>query len=598
MKSRLLFLFILLTLSLPSYASWDNITDSLAGSHLTVKSQNASKVYLELIPSKPLNLEFPKKSSYRWKITSMAKGNFFIKNGTTVIDSKIIAKGDNDFKIFLEPGKYQIHSTIGARAECFIWKKKRKLASLVPEGGGFATYMHTGDNNFAYYRVTTDTVPVLSVKGPTIAYVFFRANMVKGIEKTKVDLTVKENDSIVAHKISEITKSLKAMPSDDSTLLISEALVVHFKVPEGMHKYSIHVLNCKGYLKFYKVDKKSKKNSEGQLEQQGQLDDNDELDDELAANDLLEDEGLKLGLESTKAFRFTFHGGLQYDNNAYRYSKGFLDTFDLNLKSRRYPNVQKTWDIIFPLGAQVSLQRGNLSVGASANGNLYSANANLSNMGMNLFMTWSGPLRLRAQYHWTPYDPVRPTFDNASNLYKFMWYSEHKGTLATQITSWKIKPSLDFSYGYYNYNSIFNNYDAPFWESGISATMNQIIAIQIRGNIGKVTTKHNTTQDATNLFLGAEGEVHYDFNTWLIGVRGSILNRGYDTKDILDTHHQRKDLSGDEFFYVKKNLHRWAIASKIGYLWRATQSPRANIDADKDYGAFVIGIDFSWGMKV
>ncbi|GEM_PF-6683359 len=581
----------------PARASWNDVTDSIQGSHVSVGAEGKQKKFLELIPGKPVQIELKKKTSTRWKIESNGKGNLTLAMNGAPVQSKVIAKGENDFKIFLEPGKYKLTTTIGARAKCFFWRK-RKLTSLVPDGGGYATYMETGDQKFAYYRATPDTVPVLGLRGPTHAFIFFRADIPKGAHKVTVDLTVKSEDSTVSHKIMELAPSEKSGVFEDSARSISEAMVVKIEVPDGLRKYSIHLNKCTGFVKFYKSEKKKKKLSP--TDQNESLN-TDKPEEDPTESDLAEaedsTEATEAMAERDKTFRFGIRMGAYRDNNVYRYSSGYRDTFDLGLKAYRYPGVKSISDFTFPMETHISADIGDYTAGAGIAYDAYAGNTNLNKLGFHLSLAWSGPLKLKAVYRLTPRDPIRPTF-YVTRPYEMMSYSENRGTLSAQWSRWDIKPSLDFSYGYYDYNATFDAYDAPFFEGGIALSRPKRLGFRIDLEAGSIMAKHHTGEDWSNIYGSAGADAHVPWRAWTAGLKGSFTTRSYGSGDTTDTHNRRKDFSGDGSGYIK---YRWTgigISAKTGWLWRTTTSPFRVIDQEKDYLVFVSGLEVSWELSV
>lgn len=590
---KALVLIALILLAPPARASWKDATDSIQGSRVSVNVDGKQKEYLELIPGKPAQLNLEKKTSTRWKIDAKGRGKLTLAKDGSPEQAKVIAKGENDFKIFLEPGKYKIVSSIGAHARCFIWKK-RNLASLVPDGGGFATYMQSGDQKFAYYRATPDTLPVLSLKGPTTAYIFFRANLPKDAQKVSIDVAVMDGDSVVAHKISDAVKSLKAEPSEDTSLSISEAIVLKVSVPEGNKKYTIHPNKCSGYVKFYKSEKKKK--SAG-------FDQNESLNsatggDELAATDLVEEDEVEKGDEEVrKLYRLSIRVGAVLDDNVYRYSDGYRDTFDLGLKSYRYPGVKSMSDFILPMETKASATFAGFTASAGLTYNVYGSNTNLNNLGYSLSLTWSGPLKLHVAYRLTPRDPIRPTFF-ATRSYELMSYSENRGTLSAQWTRWRLKPSVDFSMGYYDYNATFDAYDAPFYEAGFALTKAKPVGFRIDVEAGAVTARHHTGEDWSNTYASLGADLHIPWMSWTAGMKGAVARRVYGSTDTIDNHYHRMDMSGDGFGYVKYQWSDFEISSKAGLVWRSTTSPFPVIGREKDYRSWMGGLEFSWDIRV
>lgn len=251
------FFLLLLMCQASLWASWNEITASLSGPQLTVKSKRGERTYLELAPGKPLVVDMQKKSSIRWKVQAEGDGKFTIHTGKAEVFSRSVQKGTNDLKVYLEPGTYQIRCTTPARVRSFIWKK-RKLTSVVPEGGGFAVYLRINDKNYAYYRTVSDTIPVLKVEGPTTAYVFFRTDIPEDRNRGKVDITITENDSVIEHRISRVPKSKKTSLAENGATSLSEAFVLNLKVPKGIHRYSVIPHGCTGVVKFYRNARKKR----------------------------------------------------------------------------------------------------------------------------------------------------------------------------------------------------------------------------------------------------------------------------------------------------------------------------------------------------
>lgn len=588
------------------WASWNNATDSVLGSKVTVDKADGKRVYLELIPGKPVNLDLEKKISTRWKIFAEAKGMlYFAKDGETP-QSKILAKGDNDLKIFLEAGKYRIKSTIGAKAQCYFWKK-RELTSLVPDGGGYAVYMQAGTQKFAYYRAAKDTMPVLSLTGPSKAYIFFRADMPKGLQKTTADVAVKENDSVVEHKISELIKSEKAEASEDSAHAISEAMVLSISVPAGKHKYSVHTNKCSGFVKFYKSGKKKKNKFSSPVGLNGSdrngseptvdadLGDNDE--EGISEADLIgEEESAKVENRRAMTYRLYASLGAGFDNNVYLYSPGFIDTYNQGLKTYRYQDVSQLGDIVLPLDTKASATVGDYTARIGMSVDAYASNTNLNNIGFMGSLEWAGPIRLITGYSFKPYDPVRPTYISP-RTYRFMSYSENKGTLSAQLHRLPLKPVAEFSFGYFNYNRTFNNYDAQFYEGGLAISRQKSLGFRVDTKVGAVYAKKHTAEDWSNQYFGAGLDGHFPIRSIILGARSSIVSRNYATTDSVDTHYNRKDLSGEGYLYLKYDWKSFGVKARTGFLWRATSSPLPAIDEEKDYQGIKGGIELSWEMS-
>jgi hypothetical protein len=583
-------LFFLMAIS-PSWASWYDATDSIVGSRVTIQSQDGSKNFVDFIPGKMASLQLLKKTSTRWNIAAVAKGVMTVIKDGEVIHSKILAKGDNDFKIFLEKGQYQIQTTIGAKAKCYFWKK-RKWTSLVPDGGGYATYMQARDQKFAYYRVSPDTIPTLTLTGPTKAYVFFRADMPKTSLKVSVDVAIKAADSIVNHKIADLKVSDNAEASEDSSVKISEAMVLHINVPEGSHKYSIHVVKCSGFVKFYKTEKKKKKFSSNSTGSIGPIDDKNGEDEEIGDVELLsENEAFSDEGPARRNLQLSANLGLEYDNNVYRYSDGYKSGFTTVSRSYRYPGVKSLSDFVIPMDGKVLINFGKITTGAGVSVNAFTSNTRLSTLGFNASLAWMGPLRLRLGYRLTPYDPVRPTYI-APRTYSMMRYSQNKATLSALFNRWTLKPSANCAFGYFDYNAVFDNYDAYFYEGGLALINGERFGFRLGMDMGKVLAKHNTTQDWSNLYESIDLDLHAPIRTVVMSLKGSLVHKGYSTQDSLDSHYQRRDLSGDGFVSVKYPWQRFAATTKFGCLWRRVTSPFSGIDEEKDYLSWVSGIEF------
>ncbi len=409
-----------------------------------------------------------------------------------------------------------------------------------------------------------------------------------------VDVTVKENEAVIEHKTSDLVKSLKAEPSENPNQVISEALILKISVPDGMHKYSVHVNKCTGLVKFYRNSKK-KKGLTSEAAPQGESLNETDLNESSAEADG-EHEYLQKDFKSELKYHLTVRTGLLYDQNAYRYSPAYRDTFKLGLKSYRYPNVEGLSDIILPMEARASVTSGKYAAAADLSLNAYKSNPKLTNMGIGFSLTWTGSVKLRATYRLTPYDPVRPTY-YAPRSYELMQYSENKGTISAMWNRWKLKPGIDFSVGYYDYNATFNVYDAPFWETGLGLSHFKPLGFQFGVKVGNVAAKRHTGQDQSNLFISGDLDGHFPIRNFLIGAKGALLTRKYATKDAFDTHYHRHDLSGDEYGYVKYAWSHFSVISKYGYFWRATASPFHAIDEEKDYNGITGGIELTWEIN-
>jgi hypothetical protein len=299
--------------------------------------------------------------------------------------------------------------------------------------------------------------------------------------------------------------------------------------------------------------------------------------------------------------RLVLRTGALYDNNIYTYSRGYIDTFGLNPLALgahpwRFPGVKSTADAVFPMGARLTLSMGHFSVRAGISGELYRLNSQMNNGGGALQLGWNGPVSVSVEYQLKPYCPIRPS-SLIPYQYELMRYREDKGILAAQLNIWKIKPFADIALGYENYNTTFDVYDASFYEGGLGVAMTKPLNIRVRCEAGVLSAKPHTNQDMSRTFGGADFDIHYPLRAWILGTKGSVLDKIYTTRDSLDKHTDRKDFEGNACLYVKHTWRSLGAAATTGYSWRNTTSPITKVAMRKTYGEFRAGIDFSWDFR-
>jgi hypothetical protein len=169
--------------------------------------------------------------------------------------------------------------------------------------------------------------------------------------------------------------------------------------------------------------------------------------------------------------------------------------------------------------------------------------------------------------------------------------------LSAQLNLWKIKPSVEAAFGYYDYTHVFDNYDAPFYEGGVGAAIAKPVSIKIRCVAGAVVGKPHTNQDWSKTFGFADADIHYPYGVWALGIKGLLEDAVYTTRDSLDPHKGRNDFSGNGNLYAKYRWRSFGVTATAGYYWRATTSPIPRVDTRKDYGAYNVGIECSWEFK-
>ena len=247
-----LLILIIAICSIPAFAVWTDQTGSVHGPVVTETVNGFSKTYLDFGHGREQKIKLDEKQSIQFDLKVSKPGQFKIMRGWFVIDTRKLDKpGHSEVKCFLEKGEYTVVFNGEARGKFQIWRQ-RKMAAVVPHGGGYPCFVVVRGKQYSYYRAGGDTTPVLDVKGPTTAYLYLRSDLSNRKKKTQVDFTVFDEDSVLMHKVQTFHPSKKASYLGDSLRWASDAIVVDMKVPEGKHKYSVRFNTGGGCVKFYK----------------------------------------------------------------------------------------------------------------------------------------------------------------------------------------------------------------------------------------------------------------------------------------------------------------------------------------------------------
>lgn len=298
-----------------------------------------------------------------------------------------------------------------------------------------------------------------------------------------------------------------------------------------------------------------------------------------------------------KRMILTTEAGIQFDNNAFLYSQGYIDSSGIAEKSYRYPGVQAVGEYLFPLALRMFVDFGPITASVKSSGEVHTRNSVLNTFSTNASLAWDGPVKIRAAYTFIPYHPIRPTY-YASRAYEMLSYRENKVDLTAQVRFWRFRPSIRFSLGHYNYNPAFDNYDATFVEGRLGTSIPKPVRLIANVKGGTVIAAHNTGSDWSNGYASLFVDFRVPVRHVSFGTKAFIKDRVYTTKDTIDTHYGRNDFYGSNSLYIIYEWLDFDLLPYAMYSWRATQSTFPVIDEQKDYRGISAGFDVTWKFKI
>lgn len=288
--------------------------------------------------------------------------------------------------------------------------------------------------------------------------------------------------------------------------------------------------------------------------------------------------------------------GMLYNSNIYRYGSEYIDAFEQGQRTYRYPSVKSIGDVVFPLGAEVTLNVGRLTSHIVTSGKVYESNSQMNRLNWSAELELHGRVSVHALYQQTPYLPIHPS-SIIPYLYEMMWYKMDKGSVTVQLNKWNITPFIEASVGYDDYNHTFDYWDAWFYEGGAGFGFVKPFHVRITGLGGVSRAKPNTGHDPSNGYGGAKAEIHRRFGAWTPGIVFWVKDEVYTTADSLDSHKSRNDFLSNGNLYLLFKWRGLGLTATGGYALRETTSPIPKIDTRKDYIAWYGGIECSWNLK-
>ncbi len=515
---------------------WKEITPSLKGPKVVIDG----KPYVQLSAGDTFRIRFRGDRSTRWIIRAQEKGKIVILKDGRKYAARRLKKGKNDVRIHFLRGKYEIVSSVDAMARVYVWKK-RKWQPLQLLGGGYPIILQKGDRRYTYYIVDRDKPAKVKAKGPARLYIYYRAFVKPGRKRVPVEIVVRRDGKVVIKERKVLRPSRKYTFFDGKkTIGASRPLVLKIDIPEGVHEFEIEVRRSRGAIKVYREGLKKKKRK--------------------------------------RAARVNLIFGMHRTTNAYRYSQAAIDTFNLGLKSYRYPGVNSISDNVLTVRISALWSPGRAFLGASASYNKYFQNGQLNRYSFSLYGGYR-PLELRLGY--IPYRPVRPTYV-APQQYELLWFSYAYGKLSYAGRAFE----SSLTYGKLDFNTTFDNYDAEMYRLETSLKAIPVFRPVFQAAyIRAINPDPNLHRDWSNYYLGGG----FEMRKRGIGMGLLVRRRVYTTSDTQDTHYGRVDVEGKFDLSYRLNLNRW-LYLKAGYTYsfrNSTVPQNQLVDVLKDYNEHI-----------
>ena len=178
----------------PAFSFWADKTSLIKTTMIVVKNRDGAKKYADISGGNKVPVLLKSKESIQFDFFIDRPGLFTITKAGQDVLKKDLPTGKGEIKKFLESGTYTISFTGIGKFKFFIWKE-REMVSLMPEGGGYPFNINVRKKMYTYYRANDDTIPKLKLKGPTVGYVFIRADIPSGKANAKMELQIVEGKS-------------------------------------------------------------------------------------------------------------------------------------------------------------------------------------------------------------------------------------------------------------------------------------------------------------------------------------------------------------------------------------------------------------------
>lgn len=565
--------------SLPAYTYWANRSYLLTNPKQPQQNTAQTKPsYAVFVPGQEMIFKLEDKNSCQWFFYTDAQCTVSIYMNITLVHSTVLDKGKTQFKQFLEPGNYNVVTTAAAQGKLLLWKE-RKMKALAPLGGGCPVYITHSNRQLTYYRISRDTVPVLKIKGPTVAYVFIRADVPVQAQKETLDIVIldKENNKKIARKSQSVRKSQKATYLDLKNVVPSTAAIITLIIPEGIRHYEvIGTPQFHGSVKFYRKPK----TTPSLQKKQGTY--HKDFPDPFS-------------------FRLSLTTMAQYDNNIYAFCRDKIDSFPPSVdKQFKYPGVRSVEDWSAPVGGHVYFRANHFKTNLYAKGELFAFNHQLNQVKFGASAGMDYGVYLGCSYQYSPSVSVRPTY--AGNLlYRLFEYRYNRWSAECRVHT-KISPSFGFAFATYRFDpfgTAFTMYNADLYEGTIGIKRKEkLFSYDGTFSVGSLRANPDTNVNWSNIPVAVEIGLNFRILSWDFGLTSGLKERFYVTKDKSDSYFDRKDLSGTAAPYCK---YTWKFITGVMELndsWRTVNSPDETIADTRSYNSFSIKLGIIWKFSL
>ncbi len=568
------------------FGAWINITSDIEGP----KAYVGSKEYVQLSPNTPVRINVKKGMNIRWIIESDSGGKLWYVNSKTGHRAEFrFDKGKNDIRMHLYRGSYEFYSTVEVMAKIMKYVR-RKWKPIQPEGGGYPIILMTGDRKYTYYEVNKSIY--VKLKGPTRLYIFFRA-FINKTEHPKAKVKIYEGKRLIKTSIKRLKASRKSrFMSKGDTIVASVPLKVFIDVPKGLHRYRIVVSGAKGAIKFY-IDKKSRRRGLGS---------NYHYTDVASLNMLPDRISNVKRTRKIKRHNLRIRLNLEgsFSDNVYHYSKPQIDTYALQLKTYRYPNVRSIGDGITSVGASLYYKyrfRRRAYLGAYLDGK---AKIYMQNSGLNRFIIKAGfkggyrKFISEIYYLYIPLRNIRPTYTGNPKEYRMLSFRYDRLNISTSYNFKRANIKVIYSFGHYDFKPPFEAYTSTFHRIGINMKLKDKIA-HIGGGVSYGIVRDASITDDVDwshnlIALNLNSEFRGGMLRPFVSLTGAL--RTYTTNNPLDKRYQRKDEEvkiSVGVRIVKGNLKPYLLYT---HARRSTNSPYSAINIFKDYTENLVSVGF------
>lgn len=555
---------ILLMGSLVASAYWDDETNTLGCERVSmVNAKGTEQTYARLVPGMPTEFSILTRAAVRWNFSADAAGKVRVYRTLGRSDSAIgvltIAPGKSSLRLFCEPDKYRIVTTVPLRGKLYVFRNL-PLNELVPVGGGYPVVLQSKDNSTTpYYYMSMDTSVVMRVAGPGVAYMYVRGFVALSGGPNRLEVKIYRGDAAVADKLIESVPSADvAFEKPMIGYVPAKATLIKLTVPKGVQNYKITVPNSRALVRLYVKKETVKRATHSKTPVLGRAKPRttsvrlaSSPSPAAAATGSPTPEpaegaavqGLELGART----------GIYLNNNVFTYGDDKLDGYPPTPQyAYRYPNVRQLHDWYYPLGVRLRYSLNSMQIRAAVNGELYTSNTRLNAANYLFALGWNGPASIEAAYSFRPDNPIRDTYAGDStnaSYYTMLTYAYHRADMSMSMRN-RWRPRMTFSYAMYDYCNPFDYLNAVLFEAKIAMGRDRVFGhindkmagFNLSVAVGNVMAVQPSSLDRSNTYFSVTARGDIDIRSWTLGVMGDIRPRYYTTESDSDDNRGRRDL--------------------------------------------------------